>query len=436
MESKSSRRWHHGLIVFLIALSIGLAINVGWGARDLTGDEADYLQLANHLLRTGHFGMPGALAYRAPLYPMVLAAALNLPGDPILIARGLNSLLAALMVAGAAAVAGRLSYRVWPIYLAAVLMMLQSYWWLHQVVLMQENLSAVLVVASLIAWPLPLAATEKNLRGQESWAFVSGLCFGFSQLAKPVLLPFFVLFPTLIGLAVLQNRHWRKLGYVGLFLLAATLTILPWTLRNQIHFHQLVPLTTGSGEVFWGAHAPDTIRDFPGTWQSTPLPWEFRQQLPEQPASVRELAASRLRWQAGWESIQRAETWDLFRHFALKVAKLWSPSTFFASDSSWPGVKPVLIGVNALVLLLAAGGIAGSGSDRPMILGWIISLSLTCFVFWGSIRFQYVLSPVLAGMAASGVVILVSNWRQNETSGRAESRNVGSSAQQAKILGQ
>ena len=138
--------------VLLVSFLLGLGINWLWGPHLLSGDEPDYQRLADQFARTGAYGWPGFQAVRAPLYPVLLGLVYRGLGPDPWGGRILQSVLGALMVLCTFLIARRLAGPRAGL-LASSFMVLDSYWWLNQVELMQENLLAVLLgVSFLLIW--------------------------------------------------------------------------------------------------------------------------------------------------------------------------------------------------------------------------------------------------------------------------------------------
>ena len=141
----------------------------------------------------------------------------------------------------------------------AALVAIDSYWWVNQWSLSQENLLAVLLGSSFLTGLAALRGTP------DACAFLcaaaAGVLFGLSLLAKPVYV-FFVLFPFLMLIALLltafRARHPEILKST-LFLGGVAAVLIPWTVRNALIFGEIVPLTTGSGAVFHGANQPEVF---------------------------------------------------------------------------------------------------------------------------------------------------------------------------------
>ena len=104
------------------------------------------------------------------------------------------------------------------------------------------NLDALLIATSLLA--LLRARDAGRLRPFAA----AGVLLGVTILSRPT-----------IGLFVLAAAGWlactaasgKRLSGPILLVCSAALIVAPWTIRNALVFHQLVPITTDTGELFW-----------------------------------------------------------------------------------------------------------------------------------------------------------------------------------------
>jgi len=231
----SSRPFLQYLLMFVLFFTIGLGINKIMGPLKCMGDEKDYHILAHHLIETGNFGWPGSQANRAPLYPVLIAGVYTIFGEKHYSTDNLNSVtrvmqsfLGAIMLLLAFMLAKDLAGKKAG-YLTVVFMLFDSYWWMAQYTLMQENIFSVLILLSFTI--LRQAFKNKN-NHFKTRIFVAGLIFGLAQLTKPFHLS---LFPILIGLGVLScfiSRFHFPTKAAAIFSFAVLLVMAPWTIRN------------------------------------------------------------------------------------------------------------------------------------------------------------------------------------------------------------
>jgi hypothetical protein len=211
-------------------------------------------------LASGHgFGSPfrvntGPTAWMTPLYPMILATIMRVFG----VYTFKSWLAAVLMNAGFSALACFPLYYagkrmggiwvasgaawLWAIFPNAILLSVESLW--------DASLSALLGATAIWA-TLWLAG---SVRSRDWGAY--GLLWGFILMANAAVLS---LFPFLLGWAAYRNGKtglpWRR--NVGIAVGVVVLCCLPWTIRNEVVMHGLVPLRSTLGLQLWVGNNPD-----------------------------------------------------------------------------------------------------------------------------------------------------------------------------------
>lgn len=205
-------------------------------------------------LATGHgFSSPfrqstGPTAWEAPVYPALVAAIFRIFGpytlNAYLAAASLNIVFSALacvpifysgvMIAGTGV--GAAAAWLWAIFPNAIIIPSEWVW--------DTCLSALL--AATILWATLKLSESGRLR---NWC-AYGLLWGFTLLTNPTLaslLPFLLLW--LIWRAHRAGNRWRTESA-----LAVTIVVLccvPWTVRNYVTFHELVPIRSTLGLQLW-----------------------------------------------------------------------------------------------------------------------------------------------------------------------------------------
>jgi hypothetical protein len=256
--ARSFWRAHAGL---WLALAIGLALRLAlWGNLPRTGwisDEGEYFSAASWLAAGRGFGWYlGYLWTRAPLYPLFVAVHLRLFGDsptPVYLTQTALSLLNIVLVY---ALAGRVSeHRRLPAIAATLAALYFPF-----AVYTQALLSETLFISLLLAGFLLLSRWQPGAPRGCRWLVLAGGVFGLATLTRSLMLTFL----PLVALWVLvQNFHHR--GTEGakktnvsrtsvlsvslwfnpaIFLIAAVLTIAPWTLYNSRLYGGLVVIDT------------------------------------------------------------------------------------------------------------------------------------------------------------------------------------------------
>lgn len=270
----------HPLVLALLAGALLRALLWGGIPRlGLVGDEGEYLSAASWLADDRGFSWYSAYLWtRAPLYPIMLAAHLRLFGQslaPIFLTQTLLSLLNVALVYDLAA---RDAASRRPL-LPALLMALYLPFAIYTQTLLSETLFLTLLLASFAA----LLRAPQRLR----WAVAAGALLGLATLTRSLTLPFIPLAALWLYRAarpqiVTDGHRYRAarpqiatdghryrtdsprhpvtpslphhLGIAIAFVLAAALTIAPWTLYNSRVFGGAVVVdTSGAFNALLGA---------------------------------------------------------------------------------------------------------------------------------------------------------------------------------------
>jgi 4-amino-4-deoxy-L-arabinose transferase-like glycosyltransferase len=261
-------------LLLLVALVLRLGYVAVTPAYRLVDDATDYDRHAASIARGGGYadvGLPGRKsAFRPPGYPYLLGAVYRVTGvqdapvqDRIHVARVFNVLLGTLVVA----LIGLVAAQLWDRRTALVAMALGAVYIPLIVVggsVMSETLFAVFLLASLAA-----AIQHRRSPHRWRWALLAGLLGGLTVLTRANALV--LLIP--LAFAVWDARprfSLRAVGPPAALLVVALLTVSPWTIRNQIVFHQFVPVSTQLGSALAGTYNDEARADKvnPASWRS------------------------------------------------------------------------------------------------------------------------------------------------------------------------
>lgn len=248
MDNRRTSSRHTLLLIFLAALLAratfcfvaipALNLNIGPNRIDFFTSTDGYIDLAMNLVDHGVYAFAPegpATAYRAPLYPAVLAVAYAILGDAtwaILLVNCLASAAACVVVFVCAKrlFGERVTLR-WAIPI--VLFPLSIYYCASSF----SDTFLTLTIA-LYLWAL-IALMQRPSR--QSGAY-TGLAFAASALTKAVVLPI-----PLLVCAYTALRHRRSLKHSILALLVGIGLVGMWTLRNYQATGAFVPVTGGAG---------------------------------------------------------------------------------------------------------------------------------------------------------------------------------------------
>jgi 4-amino-4-deoxy-L-arabinose transferase-like glycosyltransferase len=249
-------RFGHGLAVVLaLALAIRLVAIAASPHFRPVDDAADYDRYAVSFVQHGSPPdsqlRPGPTAFRAPLFPIVLAGAYELTGvrsasDRWEGGRILEAVLGTLTVA----LISLIALRLWGAAAALVAGTLAALF-LPLVMVGESLMSESLYV------PLGLAAVLAALKSRDSprplwWALLAGLMVGLASLTRAT---------ELVLLLPIVFLVWRRprLALAALrapltAIAVALLTLVPWIIRDADVMHQFVPITDESGYALLGAY--------------------------------------------------------------------------------------------------------------------------------------------------------------------------------------
>jgi hypothetical protein len=229
-----SQRTAQIAMLLVLACSVGLVI---WSGNSLRYfDEIDYNSLAQSLLHRHAFAADGRLTlFRPPGYPFILAAIYGLVDSPLA-----AKLVNCLALVASTFLLARLSVQLYPSRTALVPLAVLCYplFFYTASTLYPQTIGGLLLLAII----LQLAGEHGAARSLA----IAGVLVG----ALCLVIPSFLYILPLFGLYVMYQRrgHMKQMfGHAVLLGLIAALTIAPWTIRNAIEFHALVPISANSG---------------------------------------------------------------------------------------------------------------------------------------------------------------------------------------------
>jgi hypothetical protein len=122
--------------------------------------------------------------------------------------------------------------------------------------LMSEPPAILTLPAAVLAflWAANIGDAEPDGASPRSpWAWIApGLLFGLTAMFRPEYLLVAGAFVVLAAIRLWPGRGWRPaLAGAGVLVLAIAVTIVPWTIRNVVVLHRVVPISTGSGKALY-----------------------------------------------------------------------------------------------------------------------------------------------------------------------------------------
>jgi 4-amino-4-deoxy-L-arabinose transferase-like glycosyltransferase len=299
IEKGIAGRWSPNMLL-LSAGALGLLAR-GWTIfySPRQGYAVDELfdALAWNLASLGAFTMDGATpsAHVGPLYPLVLAVFYSVLGHrpewvPYLhVAFDVGTSLCLYRV-------GTKLFGSWIGAIAAAAMLLYPAYWTYDPRIRSESLLTLLMSAWL--WASVVCIDSRRLR---SFA-IAGLFAGLTILCKPTAM--------LLGVGIAALAYLGT-GTIGIktrcaivYLLACTLVVVPWTIRNYLAFDAVIPISAGMGAGLWMGSDPLSRGSWPMSYDTEVQIWESAGITPLAYAHVMyEVPTDRLLSEKGWARI-------------------------------------------------------------------------------------------------------------------------------------
>jgi hypothetical protein len=257
-------------------------------------------------------------------------------------------------------------------------------------------LSAVLLLGMLA-----FASTCALQINEKAWIIVGAAC-GLAGLVNPSLLP------TLFLIWAWSVWQSKKIPWPGL--LAFMLVFAAWPMRNLVVMHVSVPLRSNFGYELWMGNHPGGDGDFVESMNPMTNPNER-----ERFVSEGEIAFMR-------EKDAYAKTY--IRSHPAEFAKL----TLHRAGRFWTGTANGGPALTAPLVILALPGLAFMRKRKRILLLFAVPLCifpLPYYITHPDVRFQYVIDPVLAILAAVGLDAFLTNWPTTRRLTPTASRGVG-----------
>jgi 4-amino-4-deoxy-L-arabinose transferase-like glycosyltransferase len=404
-------RKHAGIAALLV---VALAIRLIWGF--IHGEEIDsrlpdqqeYLEIAESFLRG-----QGLTFYDIRFYDPVYAY--RMPGYPLFIAAG-RSVHSALfhqkLIDTFTVLATYLLARRWldkgPSLLAAAAVAFNPFLIYFSSLLLSETLYTALLI-----WGCVLLVRHPNFL----WG---GIALALSVLVRPSA----VALPVILGiLSVFVNytpgliegrRRWLRLPVGTTMVLLVVLILFPWAFRNKQKLGQWVWLTTNAGVTRYDGFNPDATGASDQRFLASPEMRVLRHMSEvERDAYLSQQAGNWIR-----------DTWQrnpqhLCKLTAVKIARTWSPIPLSAEFGSKKLYKYAAAAYSIPLLALSVVGLWASRlprSARLFLLSPVLYFTMIHAVSVGSLRYRVPTEPLLAVLAAAGLMTIFGRIRRRRTS--------------------
>ncbi|MER3429564.1 MAG: hypothetical protein C4324_00720 [Blastocatellia bacterium] len=243
-----------------IVAAISAIILIGPHRTDFS-DSGDYIAAAKSLLQEGAYPVQGTLPFfRAPLYPMLLAAVWAISPGSVLAVKIVQAAFH-MLTALAVFLTGKTLFGRRAVGFAGGMLAAFNPLMLYFVAAIQtEALHTMLVSVGIY-----FGIARVFARDGESFidAIVAGIAFGLAALCRPS--AFGIGF--LIAFLIFGNAVWRKRNLALPLAMAAAivLVVLPWTIRNYARFGDVILVNDAGGYALWVGNHPANLRFYDGS---------------------------------------------------------------------------------------------------------------------------------------------------------------------------
>jgi 4-amino-4-deoxy-L-arabinose transferase-like glycosyltransferase len=270
------------ILVVTVLFRIPIAFYMGDQITELPGiqDQVSYDALARSLLEGRGYSFtenwyPFTPAYTPTahwsfIYPLYLAGIYLITGYHPLVARLFQGVLAGILVSFLLYLIGRRVADETTGLTSAALAAVYGYFIYYNAALMTETFFIVCVLLSL-----HLGLEIKEQPTLKRWIGL-GLALGIASLLRQTIL-FFIPF-LFIWLFWESKKGEVHLWHFALPVAIVTLMIVPWTIRNYLVFHQLLPLNSNAGYALYASNNPGLGTDWDNNKVVVPIPEELKGQ--------------------------------------------------------------------------------------------------------------------------------------------------------------
>jgi 4-amino-4-deoxy-L-arabinose transferase-like glycosyltransferase len=404
--------------ILVVALGVRLLAALWWQQRlgDPRGlgfpDSYSYWDLGQRLAagQPYEYGGPDFRVFRAPGFPLLLAAYFAVAGDDpsVLGARVVGALLGVVTVVGVMWLA-RLLFDVSTSWWAGVLAAVYPGAVASSIFVLAEALFCPLMVVQLAAWVA--AWQSRGRRALILWAALAGVAGGLATLTRPSWLLFT---PAVVLCYLALGRSKGRHAALGCVMLATlTLSMVPWWVRNYRAVGQFVPTTLQVGASLydgWNARAT-------GASDMAFAAEFYRAQKADDAAAGRDAQGFEVRLDrrlhaaaVAWARAHPREVGTLMIRKFIRMWNLWPNADELRSAT----IRWVVAAGFVPVLLLGAGGAWISVRTNGMV--WLCVLPAAYFtglhmVFASSIRYREPALLVWIVLAAAVLSADGSGWR-------------------------
>lgn len=379
-------------VLLLLALVLTGIVRLAWfkvdGNHDLAGDERSYNSVAINLINGRGFSWNGdePTATWGPLYPGLVAAmymAFGQNPEPVYILNIVLAVLTGYLIYGIGCIL--ISSR----FLSALAVAVMALYF----PLVQDSVKLLTEVPFTFLLAATLFLTLRTLQKQRVRDFFGiGIVAGVAALCRPIM----IVMPALLFFVLLLcYRPNKRLIITGTALLSLGMALLitPWTIRNYMVFHELVPISSAGGVVFYAGN-------YEGQWGAPGCTWPPHiQKFMDTNPSEAEVSKFLTR-----ETVKdiKADPPRSVRLAGLKFLRFWFNLGFPVPPSR---ASIALAFGHLILLLLALFSVKQIRNKAALALvgSVIISFTLVHVVTFGCVRYALPLIPYVVLLATRGM---------------------------------
>jgi 4-amino-4-deoxy-L-arabinose transferase-like glycosyltransferase len=407
------------LLVFLVALSVRMAVALWLPAEIVWPDGFRYERVAMNLLEGSGFGSLNDNRLSVPTQPMLIAAVVLVFGKSYLALRMFFAVIGAATVAVGFALAKRL-FGMTPAVIAGCLLVMYPYL-VYLSPLFEYPQTFFIFVMALFFLTFDEARETAGTRPLVS----SGLLLGVAILTVPTVLIY-------VGVALLcliSTSVAVTIKRILFFLAAVVITIAPWSLHNYMAYDRFILVNAAGGISFWLANNEAYYRYGKAAVVLPCAPENentgYCEQLSQLERDLRDrgitgnaaiLEGEALAWRKGIEFVSASPT--RFANSVLgKFGSYWSPipnAVHKGSEygGSWRDVVSILSYVPVLILGLWGVVLSFKNWRRLMpIYLYFVAFSAPYYVFLPTTRYRLPLDFLLVLFAGLPLARWWKRWQ-------------------------
>jgi 4-amino-4-deoxy-L-arabinose transferase-like glycosyltransferase len=415
-----------GIAILAFVLCIGMIYATGRDNADFA-DSIDYVTAARMLVEDGSYPAVGGLNFfRAPLYPMFMAAVWSITGESAFTVKIAQSVLHVLTVLMIFRTARLVSGSVLVTLLAGLLFAVNPLFLYQAAAIQTEALHTFLMTLALM---LLIRMIVSNDGFDLRLAAAAGVAFGLGALCKNS--PLGICIVLAVVMAAMFYRRKNSLAAAAVMVVAMFAAILPWSFYNLQTRGEFILINDSSGFIPWIGNHPANLRIYEGEFASREETQQYQDHI------GKTLAAEQIaEWERtnGYSRLSFKEREALWRAKAIENAKEHPGATlrligwkFLAFWRPWLsadiyGTKGMLVSAAVLIPLFVLG-FAGmwmsrktSGTREVVILFTVLMLFVTALhtALVSTIRLRLPnVDPLLTVFASIAIVaILTRFWKE------------------------